>query len=57
VPILVGYEAAADGSEVSFELLDLWILSLFSYERDGAERRYSLLSLIRFSSGVGELTQ
>ncbi len=57
VPILVGYEAAADGSEVSFELLDLWILSLFSYERDGAERRYSILSLIRFSSGVGELTQ
>jgi membrane-associated protease RseP (regulator of RpoE activity) len=57
VPILFGYRSSVDGSETSFTLLDLWIVSLFHYRRDGGERHVSLLSLIRFSSGVGELEE
>lgn len=55
VPVLIGYDADPDGEEASFYLLDLWIISLFEYRREGAERHYGLFSLLRFSSGVGEL--
>ena len=43
--------------ETSFALLDLWIISLFEYQRDGGERSYRLLKFIRFGSGYGELVE
>jgi predicted metalloprotease with PDZ domain len=57
VPILLEYSADVDGRSTYFELLDLWILSLFRYEREGHERHYTLLSLLSFSTGVGELAE
>lgn len=35
----------------SLEILDLWLFSLFSKERIGAERQYSILSLISWRTG------
>ena len=57
IPILLEYEADADGTETSFELVDLFLLSLFRYERQGRERRWSVLGLLRFATGVGELSE
>ena len=57
VPILIGYEASVDGETASFYIVDLWILSLFKYRREGNERHYRLLTFITFSTGVGELAE
>lgn len=55
VPVLLDYAADPDGESTSFVLLDLWLISLLRYERDGEERRWRFLRFFRFSSGVGEL--
>jgi S1-C subfamily serine protease len=60
VPVLLGWEAAADGSSADFSLIDLWFFQLFQYHRDRNERRWVLLELFGFdliatSTGVGEL--
>lgn len=57
VPILLGYERDPEGEQASFVLIDLWVISLLRYERDGGERHWRLLRFFRFSSGVGELSR
>lgn len=62
LPLLVAYDATSDGASSQLSLLDLWVFQLFQYEREGQERRWQLLELfgfplIRFSAGVGELTE
>ncbi|MHC4377861.1 MAG: PDZ domain-containing protein [Planctomycetota bacterium] len=57
IPILFGYRSDPNGESSSFDLVDVWVLSLFSYRRDGVERSYSLLGLLNFSTGVGELEE
>ncbi|NLD37173.1 MAG: PDZ domain-containing protein [Desulfatiglans sp.] len=50
------YEAKLNPDKERFSILNFWIISLFSYERDEGERNYSLLKFIRFqSSNRGEL--
>lgn len=55
VPILFHYETDVNSEAAKFVFVDLWILSLFRYERQGSEREWSILSLFDFSSGRGEL--
>lgn len=57
LPFLVDYNSNADGSVVSLDLLDVWLIWLFHYRRTGLERRWSILRVISFSSGIGELGQ
>ncbi len=57
VPILATYDAAADRSRESFVLLDLYLISLFRYEREGSEKRWRFLRFFQWSSGVGELDE
>ncbi len=57
IPIVVGYDADAEGSQASFVLLDFWVISLFRYEREGEERHYRFLRFFRFSTGVGDLSE
>lgn len=57
VPVLLGYRAAADGSQASSYLLDLWVISLFRYRREGEERHYKVLRFFTWSTGVGELAE
>lgn len=56
-PILWTYEADAAGRRSSFDLVDLWILSLYSYRREGKEKESRILHFIRWSTGVGELSE
>lgn len=55
VPVLFTYDANLEADRRSFVLLDLWLISLLRYERDGGERRWSVLRFFQWSSGVGEL--
>ncbi len=62
LPILFHYEAELGSAEeqaqeTRFVLLDLWLISLFRYERDGVERRWRFLRFFRFASGEGELAE
>jgi serine protease Do len=50
------YEASLDPDRTQLSILDLWLVSLFSYNREGQEKTYSMLGLFKFSSGLeGEL--
>jgi len=55
VPILMHYTDDLEGDSTEFALVDLWVISLFRYVRNGNEREYRFLRWIRFSSGAGEL--
>jgi membrane-associated protease RseP (regulator of RpoE activity) len=60
VPILFSWESSPDGKHGSFDVIDLWVLSLFHYEREEHERHYTILTLFgwhafTFSVGEGEL--
>ncbi|MEM8710244.1 MAG: PDZ domain-containing protein [Planctomycetota bacterium] len=55
VPVLATYEGAADRTQESFVLLDLYLISLFRYEREGAEKSWRFLRFFHWSSGVGAL--
>ncbi len=57
IPILFNYSADIDGSEAGFALLDLWIISLFRYERSGQERTWRFLRFFEYSTGIGELSE
>lgn len=55
IPVLATYDAAPDRSREEFVLLDLYVISLFRYAREGGEKRWSFLRFFQFASGVGEL--
>jgi hypothetical protein len=57
VPILANYSRSPAGDEVEFALLDLWVLSLFEYQRSGQTRSYRFLRWIGWDTGVGELVE
>jgi membrane-associated protease RseP (regulator of RpoE activity) len=57
VPVLFTYHADLEADRRNFVLLDLWIISLFRYERDGGERHWRMLRFFEWSSGVGELSR
>lgn len=57
IPILTNYGADVEGESTSFVLIDLYIISLFRYTRNGAEKEYRFLRWFQFSSGVGELSE
>lgn len=57
IPVLTTYDATADRERTSFVLLDLYLISLFRYERDGGEKRWSFLRFFQWSTGIGELDQ
>jgi len=57
VPVLFTYDANLQADRRSFVALDLWVISLFRYERDGGERRWRFLRFFQWSSGVGELSE
>ena len=56
IPILFYYSRDPGRSTTEFSLIDLWIISLFRYEREGSEQTWTFLRFFEFSSGVGELS-
>ena len=57
VPVLATYDAEADRTRESFVLLDLYLISLFRYEREGSEKSWRVLRFFQWSSGVGALDE
>jgi len=55
IPVLATYDATADRERENFVLLDLYVISLFRYQRDGTEKSWSILRFFQFAGDVGEL--
>ncbi len=54
---LLRYQSSLTPDTNSLSILDLWLFSLYSYNRVDEERSHSVLGLIKFSSDVGELIE
>lgn len=55
LPVLASYQHDPGAQRTEWTLLDLWLIWLLRYERDGEEHRWSALRFLRWSTGVGEL--
>ncbi|MBL6721358.1 MAG: PDZ domain-containing protein [Planctomycetes bacterium] len=55
LPLLLSYQHDPGAQRTEWTLLDLWLIWLVRYERDGEEHRWSALRFLRWSTGVGEL--
>jgi serine protease Do len=54
---LLRYRSSVAPDSKSFSLLDLWLFSLYSYNRVDEEKSHSILGLINYSSDLGELIE
>jgi len=54
---LFTYRSELAEDRTRFSLLDLWVFSLFAYERNGGEKSYTLLGIFEFATGYGELVE
>lgn len=54
---LFNYESSLNPPSTSISLLDLWLFSLYRYQRLDDERSHSILGLISVESGFGELVE
>lgn len=54
---LFSYESGLSPSTTQFSVLDLWIVSLFKYRRQNAEKNYQILTLFEYGTGAGELVE
>ncbi len=57
IPILAHYSRDLERDESEFALVDLWVISLFRFLRDGDEREYRVLRFFTWRTGVGELSE
>jgi membrane-associated protease RseP (regulator of RpoE activity) len=54
---LIEWAETADGSASGLEVVDLWIIWLFKYERKGETRAWNILRLIHWETGQGQLSE
>ena len=54
---LLQYRSTLSPDAASLDVLDFWLFSVYSYERNNSERSHSILGLLNFSSGYGELVE
>ncbi len=57
IPVVATYSATPDRTREDFVLLDLYLISLFRYSREGKEKQWRVLRFFQFASGVGELDE
>lgn len=57
IPILTHYDRDFDADTTSYVLLDLYVISLFRYTREGQEKEWRFLRWFRTSTGIGELSE
>lgn len=55
-PVL-DYRASVNPDSSSLEILNLWLFSVFSYQRQESERSWQALGLFRSESGFGDLQE
>ncbi len=56
VPVLFSFERDIEDDRTEFAFIDLWILALYDYRRDGETRRHRLLRFFEYETGVGALS-
>ncbi|MFT4887040.1 MAG: C-terminal processing protease CtpA/Prc [Pseudohongiellaceae bacterium] len=54
---LLNYETGINPQTTKFTLLNLWLFSLYSFNKVEEEKSHSILGLINYSSGLGELNE
>jgi len=54
---LFAWAEAADESSAGCEILDLWLIWLFKYERKGETRAWNILRVIHWETGQGQLSE
>ena len=54
---LLQYESSLSPAQTRFSILDLWLFSVFSYQKQEGETQISLFSLFRVATGYGELLE
>lgn len=54
---LLRYESSLSPQQTRFTIGDLWLFSLFNYQQAEGEKEYSVLGLLRFATGYGELVE
>lgn len=54
---LLSYESTLSPERTRLSIVDLWLFSLFSYQRVDGEKEVQLFSLFRFATGYGELQE
>ncbi len=54
---LLRYQSSLTPDSRSLDILDLWLFSIYSYNRVDEERSHSILGLINYSSDLGELIE
>ena len=54
---LFRYQSSVAPDSKSLRILDLWLFSLYSYNRVDEEKSHSILGLINYSSDLGELIE
>jgi len=57
IPVITHYERDFDADTTSYVLIDLYVISLFRYTREGQEKEWRFLRWFRTSTGVGELSE
>jgi serine protease Do len=54
---LLRYESSLTPDQVSFSLVDLWLFSVYRYNRSEGEKRHSVFGLFTITSNLGELLE
>jgi len=54
---LLNYESTLSPDRTRLSIVDLWLFSLFSYQRLDGEKEVQIFSLFRFATGYGELQE
>lgn len=57
LPILLDWRADPGGTSADLSILDLWILSLFDYHREGLARQWRVLRWIAWETDAGALEE
>ena len=54
---LLQYRSSLNPDASSLDILDLWLFSVYSYDSNEGERSHSILGLLNFTTGYGELVE
>jgi hypothetical protein len=57
LPILFHFDRDLTADTTEFALVDLWLIALYDYRRQGEARRHRILRWIRWQTGEGNLSE
>jgi hypothetical protein len=54
---LMNFQSSLETDSTQLSIIDLWLFSIYSYQRTESEKSHSVLGLLNFSSNVGQLAE